>query len=197
MKILCSQRRPESRTQGHLAMSMSSRAFRCCAGCNTLLPPSISASLWVSQPSVFYLITKKHWVEIRWMTLPLKNIKFLSHEKLLGCLCHMLWVTIHLNGEEQVHQFCSMWLFLGRRCSPYTSELIMLLLSAATSSINTNDPVPLESESVKSRSFICSICHGIMRDRVSPGHETIWQPVVQLLLSVWTWGTMNKYGCTS
>lgn len=98
---------------------------------NTLFLPlscftAAVACLCLSLYSGLYLRTEKHaWVEIRGLTWELKNSSFLYLEKLLGVFCSVLWVIIHL-------------------CREYSSEhFILLLLSAASSQINTSSPVPL------------------------------------------------------
>ncbi len=72
------------------------------------------------------------------------TVHFLSLQKLFGCFCSMLWVIVHLHCEAPSNEFWSIWLeyeqiILARN----TSEFILLLLSAVTSSINTREPVPL------------------------------------------------------
>ncbi len=80
-------------------------------------------------------------VEIRRLTWPLQNIPLFYLQKLLGCFCCMFWVIVHLYCEAQSNQLCWIW---AESISLYTLELIQLLLSSVTSSLNTSNPVPLE-----------------------------------------------------
>lgn len=72
------------------------------------------------------------WGEIRWLTWPLRNMAFLCLLKLLVWYCSMHCFTIHLHCQPLSNQFCSILL-----------NVLLLLLSAVTSSVSTTDPVAL------------------------------------------------------
>lgn len=72
-----------------------------------------------------------------------KNTPFLCFEKLLSSFRSMWWVIIHLQYEALSNIFFSIWMNLGIEYSPYTSELILIILSGVRLSINTSDAVLL------------------------------------------------------
>lgn len=80
-------------------------------------------------------------VEISWLTWK-KNFLFRYLAKLFGSARCMIWIIIYLQYKVVPYQFCSIRLSLSSRAR-YTSEFILLLLSAARSSVNTSDFVPL------------------------------------------------------
>lgn len=83
------------------------------------------------------------WFEIRSLTWQWKNIQFLCFKKLLGYSCSMLWVIIHVHYEHCPTSFTvCVWIW-AESIVQYTSEFVLLLLSAVTSSINTNGQIPL------------------------------------------------------
>ncbi len=82
-------------------------------------------------------------IQVRWLTWPLHNSPLISLQKLFGCFCSMLWVIVHLHCEAPSNEFWSIWLIWADNIARNTSEFILLLLSAVTSSINTREPVPL------------------------------------------------------
>lgn len=100
-----------------------------CSHCQLLL---VCGSLWI-QFCLQLLKIMFIWVVFRGMTWPLRNTLFLCLEKLFVCFCSLLWVIIHLSI-----QFCSIYLNLSRdSCPAHFRVLILLLLWAVTSSINT------------------------------------------------------------
>ena len=82
-------------------------------------------------------------IQVRWLTWPLHNIPLIWLKTLFGCFSSMLRVIVHLHCEAPSDEFCSIWPIWADKIARNTSEFILLLLSAVTSSLNTREPVPV------------------------------------------------------
>lgn len=71
---------------------------------------------------------------ITWLICIFRNIQFLCLEKFLVCFCSMLLVISYLLCEPAESE---------QSMALYTSEFMLPLLLAGTTSINTSYPVPL------------------------------------------------------
>lgn len=89
---------------------------------NTAFPP-MRSSVRPLFALILYLITEKHALfGLRSADCnQSKAVTFLCLEKLLGCFCSLLWLSIHLHCELQSYQFCSICLNLSREYRPATS----------------------------------------------------------------------------
>ena len=76
-----------------------------------------------------------NWIQVRWQNISLRCLK-----KLFGCFRSMFQVIVHLHCPMSSEAFGWIW---ADNIAWNTSEFILLLLSAVTSSINTREPVPL------------------------------------------------------
>ncbi len=82
-------------------------------------------------------------IQVRWLTWPLHNSPLLSLQKLFGCFCSMLGsLSICTVKRRPMSSEAFGWIWADN-IARNTSEFILLLLSAVTSSINTREPVPL------------------------------------------------------
>ncbi len=82
-------------------------------------------------------------IQVRWLTWPLHNSPLLSLQKLFGCFCSMLGslsICTVKRRPKSSEAFGWIW---ADNIARNTSEFILLLLSAVTSSINTREPVTL------------------------------------------------------
>lgn len=89
---------------------------------NTAFPP-MRCSVRPLFALILYLITEKYALfGLRSVDCnQSKAVTFLCLEKLLGCFCSLLWLSIHLHCELQSYQFCSICLNLSREYIPATS----------------------------------------------------------------------------
>ncbi len=97
---------------------------------------------------------------------------FFHFQKFLGCIDCMFWAIVHLYYKALSNQLCCIWLNLwAESMSLYTSELIRLLLSSVTSSINASHTVPLEAMHAHaitlfhhvSQMMLCTFDHELFR----------------------------------
>ncbi len=117
-------------------------------------------------------------IQVRCLTWPLHNSPLLSLQKLFGCFCSMLWVIVHLHCEAPSNEFWSICWIWADNIARNTSEFILLLLSAVTSSINTREPVPLAAIHAHATTTMLHWWGGMLRIMSSSLPSQFWNNVL-------------------
>lgn len=114
--------------------------FTAAKACRPSLRPSLAAvCLWLSLLSVLSSSLTENHALLGWALIwPFRNISCLCFRKLLDSF-PSADKTVH--WKHRLISSKALWLNLSREYSLYASQYILLLLSALTSSIKTNDPV--------------------------------------------------------
>lgn len=92
------------------------------------------------------------------------------------------------------YQLCWIWLSLSRQSIPYTSEFTRLLLSSVTSSVHTNDPVPLEAIHAHAIT-LPPTWHALEHETFQAFHAII-QAQADLSFICWKSAVQNCFTCT-
>ncbi len=131
--------------------------------CQAFTATDFSCCLFVGL-SAFSSVFRK-WNKCRRLTWPLQNIPLFHLQRVAFAVC--FWYVLKPIGfmKRRPINFAAFGWIWAESTSLYTSELIRLLLSSVTSSVNTSNTVPLEP------AHTITLLHHVSQMKYASDHE--------------------------